>query len=105
MDLRIDQTAAHGSSLEEAKLRRSPLGRSVPYWRASYQDRTPGAADLAIAPIDEFHKPDVAEEVGLPALLGNERAFAREGARGAGVVTRGAIRQEIGEVEELAAGE
>lgn len=102
MDLnaRIDDAATNRGARLQAKLRSSAHRQPI-------ADRFPSiqhvGAQRGKLVLHERVQPDLRHERAVPAVPGDVRALARERAEGARPCPRRAVREEIGEIEKLAA--
>lgn len=96
---RIDDAAPDGRARLQAELRRSVRRQPI-------ADRFPGGQHVrpqrGKLVLHERVEPDLRHERAVPAVPGHVRALARERAERARPRARRAVRQEIGQVEELA---
>ena len=100
LSARIDDTTTNGGVRLQAEFRGSPRRQPIPDGFPSSQHVRSQRSKLIL---HERVQPNLRHERAVPAVSGDVSAFARERAEGARPRTCRAIREEIGEIEELAA--
>lgn len=100
LSARVDNTTTNRGARLQAKLRGSACRQPIPYGFPSSQHVRSQRRKLVL---HERVQPNLRHERAVPAVSGDVRALARERAEGARPRTRRAVREEIGEIEELAA--
>jgi hypothetical protein len=100
LSARVDDTTTNRSVRFQAKLRGSARRQSITDGFPSSQHVRSQRRKLVL---HERVQPNLRHERAVPAISGYVRALARERAEGARPCTRRAVREEIGEIEELAA--
>jgi hypothetical protein len=100
LSARVDNTTTNRGARLQAKLRGSARRQPIPHGFPSSQHVRSQRRKLVL---HERVQPNLRHERAVPAVSGDIRALARERAEGARPHTCRAVREEVGEIEELAA--